>query len=55
MPKEPEETDADQAPLSYSYRDRPDRFRTVLFDRITVTAGLFATAMGLSYLLGRKR
>jgi hypothetical protein len=48
-------TEAAPAPLSYSYRDRPESFLAVAANRVSVTAGLFATAIGLSYLLGRKR
>lgn len=53
----PEDDDGrvDPAELSYSYRDRHESFGAVVDDRIIVTAGLFATAMGLSFLLGRKR
>lgn len=45
----------DGEPLSYSYRDHPETPGEVLWNRISVTAGLFATAMGTAFLLGRKR
>ena len=54
MPQENEDR-VDPSALSYSYRARPKGFGAVVANRITVTATLFATAMGLSFLLGRKR
>lgn len=41
--------------LSYSYRDHPETPGEVLWNRVSVTAGLFVTAMGAAFLLGRKR
>lgn len=52
---EPEGSDARESELSYSYREPRESFAAVVFNRIAVTASLFVTAIGLSYLLGRKR
>jgi hypothetical protein len=38
-----------------SYSVRQETPRQVLWNRISVTASLFATAMGAAVLLGRKR
>lgn len=53
MPQD--DADLPVEPLSYSFRDQPESFRAVVANRIGVTATLFVTAMGLSFLLGRKR
>lgn len=40
---------------SYSSRPRVETNRQVWWNRISVTTGLFTTAMGAAFLLGRKR
>jgi hypothetical protein len=42
-------------PESYSYRPRPETAGQIWWNRISVTASLFATATGAAFLLGRKR
>ncbi|MFD1721209.1 hypothetical protein [Amnibacterium endophyticum] len=53
MPQDPQLFDTSD--VSYSYRARPETAREVIANRVGVTASLFAAAMGLSYLLGRRR
>lgn len=45
----------DTSDVSYSTRRAPETTRQIVANRVGVTASLFATAMGLSYLLGRGR
>jgi hypothetical protein len=45
----------DGPPLSYSVRAREETSAQVWWNRISVTASLFTAAMGISFLLGRKR
>jgi hypothetical protein len=46
--------DAAARALSYSYR-KPETPGQVVWNRISVTASRFATALGAAILLGRKR
>jgi hypothetical protein len=41
--------------LSYSVRAKPEASARVWWNRIGVTASLFTAAMGVSFLLGRRR
>ena len=45
----------DGPPLSYSVRSTPETSAQVWWNRISVTVSLFAAAMGISFILGRKR
>ncbi len=42
-------------PESYSSRPRPETSRQVWWNRISVTTGLFTTAISAAFVLGRKR
>lgn len=53
MPQDPHLFDTSD--LSYSTRARPETMREIVANRVGVTATLFTAAMGLSYLLGRRR
>lgn len=53
MPQDPHLFDTSD--VSYSVRARRETPREVLANRIGVTASLFGAAMGLSYVLGRRR
>ena len=56
MPAEDLAADSSTAkPLSYSYRTRPETPGEIVWNRVSVTATLFATAMASAFLLGRKR
>lgn len=46
---------SDSETVSYSYRSRPETTREIVANRVGVTVSLFTTAVGLSFLLGRRR